>query len=300
MSIWSRPAFRLTGALLAAGVLVLGTQTTANARQSSAQKKADAPPVIAFDVTTDGGFSMPTKVQSGLVTFRGTSPEDAYHAVQGFYLKPGATLAQAQQDIVDTFSEDPATAHAGLLALYRDIVEIGGIVTSVHGAQEVTIPLDPRTYYFVDLGDPQLRYHTLKAVGRFQQSTPPEFTSVIEATMIDGEPRFRAPSTLAHDATFLNVVTGDEFHETVFRPVVPGTTDQYITDYYNAILAGTPIPPRPWTGVQAGLQSLSPGRWAIVHIDLPPGPYALICYVPSDENGVAHGWMGMHQVMNLT
>ncbi|MEP6695400.1 MAG: hypothetical protein ABJA34_00825 [Pseudonocardiales bacterium] len=303
MSIWSRPAIRIAGAVLASGALVLGSQTGASANSGAnpaSRGRFSGPSVISFNVTTDGGYSMPPRVHSGFVTLRGSSPEAAYHAVQGFSLKPGVSLAQAKQDITAVLSDDSVTALAGLRALYRDIVEIGGVVTSPYAAQEVTIPLERGTYYFVDLSDPLLRYHTLRAVGNFKWSTPPRFTTVIESTMVNGQPRFRAPSTLAHNGTFLAVVTGDEFHETVFRPVVPGTTDAYVTAFYNAVLAGGPIPASPWTGFQAGLQSLSPGRWAIVHINLAPGPYELICYVPSDENLIPHGWMGMHKLMRLT
>jgi len=44
---------------------------------------------------------------------------------------------------------------------------------------------------------------------------------------------------------------------------------------------------------------MSPGQFAVFHLDLPPGLYALICYVPSDETGLPHAHMGMHQVVTL-
>jgi hypothetical protein len=300
---------RVAGSLLASAALVLGSQTAAGADSSGYPSGGTpgrgGPPVISVDVTTEGGFSLPSSVHAGVVTFRMTSPENAFHAIQGFSLNPGVTLDQALADINEALSGDPARVAAGMQAIMRDITEIGGVVTSPHAAQEVTIPMEAGTYYFLDINDvnnPPLtpRVHTLEAVGHFRWSKLPRYTSVIEATMIDDQPRFIAPSQMAHDETFLGIVTGDELHESVFRPVRDGVTDDYISLFYEAVKNGTTRPPSPWTGIQAGLQALSPGRWAIMHIDLPPGPYALICYVPSDETAVPHGWDGMHQIVTLT
>ena len=269
----------------------------------------DGPTVISVNVTTDGGFSLPSTVHSGLVTFSFTSPENSFHAVQGFYLKPGATLEQVFVDVHNALSGVPELIVEGMEGLNAHIVEIGGAVTSPYAAQEVTIPMEKGTTYWMDLADVDVveppRVQVLQVRGNFKPSTPPAYSKVIEATMDGHMPRFSGvPATFPHDGTFFGVVTGDELHEFVFRPLRTDftVTDQYITDWYNSILAGSPLPTgSPWAGIQAGLQSLSPGRWAIMHINLPPGPYALICYVPSDElPGLPHGWEGMHNVITLT
>ena len=44
---------------------------------------------------------------------------------------------------------------------------------------------------------------------------------------------------------------------------------------------------------------MSPGQFAVFHLDLPPGQYALVCLVPDDRTGVPHSHMGMHQVVTL-
>ena len=263
-------------------------------------------PVVPVDVTTDGGFALPKVLHSGYTTFRFTSPENVFHAIQGFKLKDGATLAMAMDDINKALSGDMEQTVAGMQGLYRDVIEIGGAVTNTYGAQEVTVPLEEGTYYFLDLSEvdsPPIvpHVHSVRVVGKFLYSPLPQYSAIIDATMSGDDPRFHAPTSFPHDGTFLGIVTGDELHESVFRPVRDGITDEYITDYYNAVAAGTtPRPASPWTGVQSGLQSLSPGRWAIMHIDLKPGQYALICYVPSDEDGMPHAYMGMHNIITLT
>lgn len=303
----NRPRKPLRSAAVAAvattGVTAALLQPAAAAVQQPDHGRGHRPPVIAMTVTTKDGFTMPKSVHAGLVTFKIGSPEDG-HAIQGFFLKNGATLNQAMADVNQVLSGDPKTTVAGLKALNHDITEIGGVVTSTYAPQEVTVPMTAGTYYFFDLNDvnnPPLtpRIHTLKVHGSFKHYDAPHYTSVITSTMMNGMPVYVAPKVIKHDETFLAKVSGDELHEVTFRPTKPGVDDDYISKFYAAIDAGKTPPPSPWTGSQSGLQALSPGRWAIVHIDLPPGRYALICYVPSDETGIAHAHMGMHQMMTL-
>ena len=308
MSVVSKRAIRISGLLLASAALVLSSQTAAGAndRQGTAghQGSDDGPAVISIDVAADGSFSMPDSVHAGFVTFRVSSADAGFHGLQGFSLNRGVTIDQAMSDISLAVSGDIATMAQGMQALNRDIVEIGGAVTNPFGAQEVTVALTRGTYYFLDLSTvgspitPTIR--TLHVRGDFERSRLPRFSAVIQATMVNGQPTFHAPSSLPHNGTFLARVSADELHEVVFRPTRPGVTNQYISDFYGAIVNGGTPGPSPWTGIQAGMQSISPGRWAIVHINLPPGPYALVCYVPSDESGWPHAYIGMHQLMTLT
>ena len=288
-------------------VLVLGAPavagtTTASTHDRAKHGSARGSRVISVDMTTDGGFALPASVHAGLVTFRVTAADGTFHAFQGFSLSPGATLKQALADYNETLSGELSRVAAGTRALARDVTQVGGVATSTGAAQEVTIPLEKGTYYFVDLADVGVvapRVHRLRVHGRSFKGSALEYTAVFEAAMGDDQPRFTGPTTIAHDATFLAVVTGDQAQQFVFRPVRPGITDEYITTFYDAIQSGTPRPPSPWTGLYTGLQTLSPGRYAIMHLDLPPGPYALISYAPSDESGFPHGWEGMHQIVTL-
>jgi hypothetical protein len=294
--------------LLGAVALVANSQVAASAIDN------DGPTVISVNVT-EQGFSLPSHVHSGPVTFRFTTTVGGFHAIQGFYLLPGATLEQVYEDINNALSGVPERIVEGMQGLAAHIVEIGGAVTTPLGAIEVTIPMEKGTTYWLDLADtggptPPPTY-ALEAVGNFKNAELPAYSAVYEATMDGDDPVFRGPSTFPHDGTFLGVVTGDELHEVVFRPTRTDflVTDEYISLWYDyqacLRLGGTNCTPppngTPWAGPQAGLQSLSPGRWAITKIDLPPGRYAAVCFVPSDElPGLPHAWIGMHQIVTLT
>jgi hypothetical protein len=293
--------FKVAGTLAASGVLVLSTQAAADAQPN---RGLPSPLVISTTVSTAGGYTLPAKIHAGLVTFRIGASDSDYHGIQGFSLHPGVTLDQPMDEINRTLSGGPDAA-MGVMDLTRDVTEIGAVTTTPYAPQEVTVPLTQGTYYFLDLNEvdnPPLtpHIHTMQVVGDFRMSVPRLPTSVIQATMIDDQPRFKAPATIKHDGTFLGLITGDELHEIVLRPAVPGTTDAYLDTFYDAVVNGTPRPPSPWLGSAAGMQSISPGRWAIVHLNLPPGLYALVCYVPSDESGLPHTYIGMHQMITLT
>jgi hypothetical protein len=281
--------------------LLLASGTAANA--SPAPNLA---PVINVSVTTADGFSLPSVVHAGFVTFNFSSPESDYHGIQGFRPENGKTAADVVHDLELGVLSDSASDNAlGATLLQTDATLVGGAVTNGTGTISVTIPLDAGTYYFFDLNDffagfSPVRLHTLNVLGRFTWFGLPSFTSVIDAAMINDEPRFVAPTQLSTQENFLAVVSGDEIHEVVFRPTRDGITDDYISTFYDAVVAGTTRPPSPWIGGQTGLQAMSPGRYAVVRVDITPGPYALICYVPSDESGLPHGYIGMHQMEDLS
>jgi hypothetical protein len=288
---------RLALAVAAAGGLVLTSATSASAAPGHA-------PTINISVTTADGFSMPSVVHAGFVTFSVSSPEVAYHGIQGFRPINGKTAADVVHDLeLGVLSDNPADNAAGALALQTDAVLIGLAVTNGSATIDVTVPLEAGTYYFFDLNDffegltPRL--HTLNALGSPNWFGLPGFSQVIDATMLGDNPTFISPTSFDSTQNFLVVVSGDEIHEAVFRPVRAGITDDYINTFYDAVVNGTPRPPSPWTGGQTGLQAMSPGRWAVVHITI-TGSYALICYVPSDETGLPHGYTGMHKVVTFS
>jgi hypothetical protein len=311
MLLPSRKVLRLGLTVAGAGALVLGTAATAGASgggASSASYTSAAAfrghaPVIPIDVTTAGGFSLPSHVRAGFVTVKITSPESDYHAIQPFRLANGASLEDVMNDVnLALLSTSADDISRGIRQLTHDAVEIGGAVTTPLAPTYVTMAMPPGTYYFFDLADVfngvTPRIHTIQAVGHPNWKGLPRFSQVIVTTMINDAPRFIAPTDERANGTYLVVNNSDEIHEAVWRQTRPGITDQYITDFYNSVIAGNPLQ-SPWVDTQHGLQGISPGQFAVIHIDYPVGQYALICYVPDDENGLPHGWEGMHQVVQL-
>ncbi|GIG62047.1 hypothetical protein Lfu02_64190 [Longispora fulva] len=294
----------LTVAAAVAG-LVLGSGSAAVANNGGVPAPV---PVLAFDVTTAGGFTLPaSRLHAGYITFTVSTSETGYHGIQGFRVNPGHTAEEVVNDLrLGVQSADPADNAAGALALQTDAVLIGGVVTSAYAPISVTVQLCPGTYYFFDLNDfftdgiTTPRLHTLETWGGTRQSGRPAYDGVIETNEADHTPGFNAPVAQHATGTYKVVNTTDEVHEVVWRSIVPGTTDAYIQTYYDAVVAGTPRPPRPWLDRQHGLQAMSPGQTAYIHINLPVGAYALLCLVPDDADGMPHAYMGMHKVVDLS
>jgi hypothetical protein len=249
-------------------------------------------------------FTAPRKVNAGWVTFRVGAADTDYHGLEVARPNPGHTLAEVINDLQMGLGSDPASEALGARNLVRDGTLMGGVVTSSYAPMEATLPLTPGTYYLFDFAEFGLptppTVHTMRVVGHMDWAGMPAFHSVVGMYMNPQDmPAFVAPTDFSATGSFLVYGQGDELHEAVFRPTKPGITDQYISDYYAAIDAGLPHAPSPWTDIQHGFNAMSPGQFAVFHLDLPPGPYALICYVPSDDTGLPHAHMGMHQMVTL-
>jgi hypothetical protein len=262
-------------------------------------------PVIKITMSTAKEFTAAKRVHAGWVTFRVGSLDTDYHGFEVVRVNRGHTLAEVLNDLQLGLSGDLASEALGARQLVRDATLMGGVVPSAYAPMEASLPLTPGTYYMFDFAEfdqpTPVNVHTLTVYGHMNWSGMPHFQSVVGAFMDPtGMPMFAAPTDFSAHGSFLFYAQGDEIHEAVFRATRPGVTDQYISEYYAAVLAGGPLPgPSPWTDIQHGANAMSPGQFAVFHLDLPPGPYALACYVPSDETGLPHAYMGMHQTVTL-
>jgi hypothetical protein len=260
---------------------------------------------VDITMSTARDFTAPTKLHAGWITFWVSSADSDSHALEVLRINPGHTLAEALHDLELGLANDLASNAMGARLLPQAATLMGGVVTTPYAPQGATLPLTPGTYYLVDFAEFNLPtpvpVHTLKVVGHMRWSGMPSFDSVIGMYMNAEEmPVFASPTDFSARANILIYGRGDELHEAVFRPVRAGVTDQYITDWYHAIDTGQPLPGEsPWTDIQHGFNAMSPGQIAVYHMNLPPGRHALICYVPSDESGVSHAHMGMHQMVTL-
>jgi hypothetical protein len=303
-------SFRIAASLLAAGALALsspGTASAASAHHSASHPHAahaSKTQVISVTMTT-AGFTMPSSIHAGYVTFKVGSPDAGSHGLQGLSVRKGHTLAQVIYDYQLGLSDDRMQNAEGARNLVRDAVLVGGVVTNSYAPISVTIPLAAGTYYFFDInevalpGSPPPRMHKLRVHGAMNHGSLPRFDSVLGMIMTDDMPRFSAPSSFDTDRGILVYNNSDEIHEVVWRPVVAGTTDAFLTQYYADFDAGRPHAPAPWLDTSRGLQAMSPGRYAVLHVTMTDGLYALLCQVPDDKTGIAHSHMGMHQIVTM-
>ena len=315
MSNAGKRSFRLAASLLAAGALTFGTPAAASTVVGAEHGKVVIPaswgkkaPVI--DITmTDAGFSMPDAVHAGFVTFRVSSPDVGGHAFAGFTVNPGYTADQVMADFQLGLSSLPATRAEGHRNLLVHATLIGGVLTTPEAPFSLTVPLEAGTYYFFDqnqIGAPGSApppLHMLSAHGNAKWDGMPAFSSLIgtSASMGDhGMPMFNAPASMPAHGSTLVYNDSDQLHEALWRTVQEGTTNAVLDQYYYELNNGLPRTVNPFTGPTRGVQALSPGRFVVLQMDLPPGLNALVCFVPDSTTGVSHSRLGMRQIVNLT
>ncbi|MBD0321208.1 MAG: hypothetical protein ICV87_12785 [Gemmatimonadetes bacterium] len=127
--------------------------------------------------------------------------------------------------------------------------------------------------------------------GDARESTP--LPNVVTVTASDFA--FQAPATIpAGLTTFRMVNRGPELHHVQLVKLEGGHTVQELTA--GASLAG---PPPPWVTFMGGPNASVPGAESQATLNLAPGSYALLCFVPSSD-GVPHLMKGMVKPITVT
>ncbi|GAA1172374.1 hypothetical protein F4556_006448 [Kitasatospora gansuensis] len=252
------------------------------------------------------GIQAPASAPGGLVTFHVTTDDPAGRALQVFRPKAGITLDQVLADFTKAVaSTDPADTANGISAVEHEAEALGGVTVVPAVAGSATTEISPGTVYLLDFtaflqdqSAPVLRSLELCAGPSADLAEFPDGIVITEETA--GGPRFRTENVTLADGRFLVHNASDEIHEMTLQQVPDGTTDAQLQAIYDAILAGNPPPQGGPAPLSVGLGGISPGRTALYHAEhLPPGTYALICFVPDHESGLPHAFLGMHKVVVL-
>jgi hypothetical protein len=286
----------LTMLLVSAALVVLGGPTSP-ALADRGQRTIDVP------MTLTDGFDLPDSLPAGWTTFEVSTPDVApffLHYLQAFQLKNGATTDQVIADFRQALTAGPPTAADAVRSLERNADLVGGAAIDAGTKVSVTLPLTKGTYYFLDLNDffvpgQQVVLHRLRVTGTFQGHAPKADAALAMAD-VHGQPRFLAPKRLPADGTFLVTNLSDDIHELALFRTVPSATDRDVQRFFES--GG----PNPFAEESLrGMGSLSPGRFAYLHVDgLPAAPYALLDFVPDDKDGTPNVVHGMAKVVSLT
>lgn len=109
-------------------------------------------------------------------------------------------------------------------------------------------------------------------------------------TYVGTEFAFEGPDTLPAGATTLELDNqGDQVHELAVAQLLDGKT----IDDVNALLKkGIPSKPPKWVKSMEGTGA-GPGETGTVDLDLEPGDYVFLCFVPDKESKKPHVALGM-------
>ncbi len=256
-----------------------------------AQAGAPAAPasMASFDPATHGAvvhakdfsFDAPDSITSGWTTFHFVNDGPSLHHAQLVRIDSGKTVADLE-----------AALKAGPPPKW--MIEVGGPNAPDPGSStDATVNLDAGQYAFICFVDiPDHVMHYTKGMVRGLKVTAgaaaaaPEPTSDVVVNLSDYSFTVQGGLT-AGKHTFKLVNKGPQPHEIEIVRLAPGKTTK---DFMSFIAKMDGPPPGNALGGVAGFR---PGTTAYTTVDLTPGNYLLICFIPDMKDGKPHLEHGM-------
>jgi hypothetical protein len=257
------------------------------AQASPANETAQALPTVTF-TAVDYAYEGPDEISAGPTSVTLINKGETAHHLQLARLPEAMTAA----DIFALFQENPPAAIGALTF-------VGGPGLLDPGLQqEVVIDLLPGAYLalsFVldDAGVPYLakgmaKPFTVVATAAERATNAYTMTADGVAQLLDFS--FVLPAVINAGEQIWQVVNeGHEPHEIMVMRLADGKT---VSDALAFLHAPTGQPP--YTSI-GGFQAIMPGQTGWLKLDLAPGNYVAICYIPGSATGELHFDMGMVQ-----
>lgn len=242
--------------------------------------QAGGPNVVKV-TATDYAFEMPASLPAGPTRFDLTDAAPRLHHLTLVKLEQGKTL----QDFT-ALPPGPPPSWAIFMG--------GPNAPRPHGGQTHDIvDLVPGNYAVICLiPDPDGKPHMMKGMVKALTVTPAAETRRMPAadltlTLSNYAFSFSAPPA-AGKQTWRVINHANQFHEAVIFRLEPGRTGEDIAQWVGGGMKGPP----PGTPV-AGVSPMSPSRDNVLMVDLSPGDYALLCFLPDAGNAKPHAMLGM-------
>lgn len=252
------------------------TQPAGSSQQSGSQQE------VTVDVTPNG-VNIPKEVPAGYVTFTANNTTQDGFDFSIAQLNSGVTSDQLTQ----AFQQGPDAA-LPLVTLY------GGGSAQPGNSGSTTVNLPEGSYAAVAIpqsdAPPQFAFFTV--TGSSQGSAP---KADLKASLVDFN--FQLPDKISAGQQVWEVTnTGTQVHELYIVKPSPGVTQDTILEMMQATEA--PNGPPPWT--DAGyFGPISPGKTGWVNLNLDPGTYIVICFLPDTNSGQPHVMLGMIKTIQV-
>ncbi|NUQ11053.1 MAG: hypothetical protein HUU26_01830 [Gemmatimonadaceae bacterium] len=269
-----------------------------------AGSSADVAPAASVQITaTDYAFAVPATVPGGLVpvTFTNGGKED--HHAQIVRLNDGVTRDQFKEKLASVIQAAATEGEGAYMRLFEVASVAGGPGMVAPGRSLDTVSdLSPGEYALICFvagpdGVPHVvkdmvQYFTVTAPANASTAAPAAAVSINLADFAFSDlPAFRTGRTTIEVSN-----GGPEPHEMIVLKL-DGITLQQLMEMMSspppAPPPGAAPPPMPFSSV-GGVQALMPGAKGWVTLDLTPGTYAMVCFIPSPANGgKPHVMLGM-------
>lgn len=233
----------------------------------------------------DYAFEAPDTVEAGYVTLKLLARGQELHHVQLVRLDEGHTLK-------DLFAAMQAAGPNGKPP--RWMVEVGGPNAPAPGGESAAaLALVPSHYALLCfIPSPDGMPHVMKGMAKEIVVVPAKAKAAAAkapsttVTLSDYDFSFSKP-LVAGEQTVRLVNTASQHHEMFVALLNPGKTPMDLAKW-----AEKPEGPPPGMPI-GGITGIDKGEWNDLTLDLVPGEYALICFLPDVKDGKPHLVYGM-------
>ncbi len=276
--------------IIAAAIILASCRsdkTAGDASRSSAAPasagQSDAGGANVVTVTAgDYAFEAPAEIPAGLTAIRLVNQGPSLHHIQLMRFEEGKTLDDFLAAMKGEGPPPPWARPAG----GPNPPEVGDTTTSIEA-------LEPGNYALICFipavdGMP----HVMKGMSRPLKVTGPSRPAAVEpeadivVTLVDYDFKLSKPLT-AGKHTIRVDNAGQQPHEIAIVRLNPGKKP---ADF--ATWGMKPVGPPPAT-IHGGLAGIMPGSHSFIEVDLPPGEYGLLCFLPDAKDGKPHFEHGM-------
>jgi hypothetical protein len=288
------PHFRVTGAILTAAGVLVGCKSD----RPSPQADASTPPAESPKTTpntvnvtaVDFGFEAPPKIPAGAIRFELANHGKEFHQAQLIRLEDGKTL----QDLAKAMSTPGPTP--------KWVKFVGGANgIGPGGKANATATLTPGQYaYLCLIPSTDGVMHVAKGMVRPFEVTAASSAAAAESPAADVTIKlvdydFQTSQPLTPGRHTIRVENaGPQTHEIVLLKLAPGKKVEDFGRWAESGMKGRP-PAEPLGGI-AGLEKGDHGSF---DVDLTPGEYGFICFVPDSKDGKPHLFHGMMKTIKV-
>lgn len=283
--------FPLTLLVLVSTLAACGGKAESDPAAGDSTTVASPPPVITI-IARDFAYEAPDTIAGGLVTLRLVNEGPSLHHVELVRFDDGKSYADftAALQAMKPGAPPPSWIH-----------DVGGPNSPAPGGeQRLTQELQPGAYAivcFVDHPDhvPHVAKGMVRSLTVVPASGPAPAAPTTDATITMTDYDWAITPALtagAHTIKLLN--TASQPHEMFIARLDSGKTEAELLQWAESYKGRPPATP------MGGVSGMPPGATAYLPVDLPPGEYVLLCFLPDVRDGKPHLAHGMVKTITIS
>ena len=242
---------------------------------------APAAPNVVEISASEFAFEAPDTIPSGATTIRLRSSGQELHHVQLLRLADGKTY----DDLLKESKAGPP----------RWAIPVGGPNAPIPGAavSETSLVLEPGNYAIVcEIPSPDGKPHVMKGMSRALVVTPSTAAAAAlpaaDLTVTLSDYAFSIPDSIGAGRHVMRVEnSAEQPHEILIVKLNDGASPADLVKWVEKMEG--PPPAAPFGGTTA----IAKGGVNVVALDLPPGDYGILCFIPDANDGRMHVEHGM-------